>query len=299
MTDQIVLQGVTARGNHGVLDVEKRDGQTFIVDVTMMLDLSGAGRSDDLAATIDYAEIADAVVARITGPSFDLIERLAEVIADDVLAHDLVESVEVVVHKPEAPVGQPCTDVQVRIVRRNAARAVIALGSNLGDRGRTLEQALGALRGLPGVTVTAVSPLVETDPVGGPEQPAYLNAVAIVRTELAPDRLLDALHSIEAGHGRTREVRWGARTLDLDLVQYGTPGTKTEVISGEPDLLLPHPRAAERAFVLVPWNAADPDAMLRVGGRGDGIRPVAEILGGLDRAGVRAGPAWGPDGRRG
>lgn len=294
MTDQIVLQGVSARGNHGVLDVEKRDGQTFIVDVTMMLDLSGAGRSDDLAATVDYAEVADAVVARITGPSFDLIERLAEVIADDVLRHELVESVDVVVHKPEAPVRATCTDVQVRIVRRNAPRAVIALGSNLGDRGYTLERAIDALRGLPGITLTAVSPLVETDPVGGPHQPPYLNAVAIVRTELSPERLLEALHSIEADHGRTREVRWGARTLDLDLVQYGTPGTKSEVISDQPELMLPHPRAIERAFVLAPWHEADADATLRAGGQHGGIRTVTEILGHLDRSGVRPGPAWGP-----
>ncbi len=292
MTDQIVLQGVSALGTHGVLDAEKRDGQTFIVDVTMSLDLSGPGRSDDLAATVNYAEIAGAVVARIAGPSFDLIERLAEVIADDVLRHELVETVEVVVHKPEAPVGQPFTDVQVKILRRNAPRAVIALGSNLGDRGQTLEAALDSLSALPGITVTSVSPLVETDPVGGPEQPPYLNAVALVRTELPPDRLLAALHSIEADHGRTREVRWGARTLDLDLIQFGIPGSASEVISDEPDLLLPHPRAAERAFVLVPWSAAEADATLRVGAGSDGIRPVAQVLADIDRSGVRPGPEW-------
>ena len=121
MTDRIVLQGVSARGNHGVLAVEKRDGQTFVVDVDDGLDLEPAGRTDDLAATVNYAEVGGDVVARITGPSFDLIERLAEVIADDVLRHDLVEVVEVVVHKPEAPVGHPFTDVQVRVERANAA----------------------------------------------------------------------------------------------------------------------------------------------------------------------------------
>ncbi|GAB3053750.1 hypothetical protein GCM10027053_12930 [Intrasporangium mesophilum] len=292
MPDRIVLQGVSARGNHGVLDFEKRDGQVFVVDVTMTADLSRAGRTDDLAATVSYAEVATDVVARITGPSFDLIERLAEVIADDVLRHDLVDSVEVVVHKPEAPVGQPFTDVQVRLERTNAAAVVVALGSNLGDRGETLAAAVRALRDLRGLTVTAVSSLVETDPVGGPDQPPYLNAVVVGRCTLAPDDLLRSLHTIEAEHGRTREIRWGARTLDLDLIQFGAPGGPREVLSDLPGLTLPHPRAAERAFVLVPWADADGQATIRVG-RGDGgIRPVSEVLTELDRSGVRPGPEW-------
>lgn len=292
-TDRIVLQGVSAFGHHGVLDFEKRDGQTFVVDVAMEVDLSKAGRSDDLTQTVNYAEVAAAVVARITGPSFDLIERLAEVIADDVLANGLVEAVEVVVHKPEAPVGHPFTDVQVQITRPNEPRAVIALGANLGDRGESLAIAVDELRELPGFTVMSVSPLFETDPVGGPDQPPYLNAVVVGRTNLPPHDLLEALHSIEAAHGRTREIRWGARTLDLDLIQYGQPGGSDEVISHDERLLLPHPRAAERAFVLVPWEAADQQARLRVGEGEGGIRPVAELLQHVDRSGVRPGPDWG------
>lgn len=292
MTDRIVLQGVSARGFHGVLADEKRDGQTFVVDTTLELDLAEAGRRDDLAATVNYAEVAADVVARITGPSFDLIERLAEVIAGDVLRRDRVELVEVVVHKPEAPVGQPFTDVQVRI-RRGGVPVVIALGSNLGDRGQTLRSALEALATRAGVIVTDTSPIVETDPVGGPAgQPPFLNAIALARTDLDPEELLGVLHEVEAAHGRTREVRWGARTLDLDLIQYGRPGTAGEVCSAAPALTLPHPRAAERAFVLVPWNLADPSARLRVGKDVGGIRPVRELLAGLDRSGVRPGPEW-------
>lgn len=290
--DRIVLQGVSAHGRHGVLEFEKRDGQTFVVDVTMALDLSIPGRSDDLSHTVSYAEIAAAVMARITGPSFDLIERLAEVIADDVLLNELVESVEVVVHKPEAPVGFPFTDVQVQITRPNAPHAVIALGANLGDRGEALALAVDELRTLPGFTVLSVSPIFETDPVGGPEQPPYLNAVVVGRTTTPASHLLEALHSIEATHGRTREVHWGARTLDLDLIQYGRPGGRHEVVSDDERLLLPHPRAGERAFVLVPWEAADPGAQLRVGEGAGGIRPVTELLRGLDRSGVRPGPEW-------
>lgn len=291
-TDRIVLTGVSGYGHHGVLDTERRDGQPFVVDVAMALDLSPAGRSDDLTRTVNYAEVAAAVVARVSGEPFDLIERLAEVIADDVLAHDLVDSVEVVVHKPQAPVGHPFTDVQVCIVRENAPQVVVSLGSNLGDRGETLSAAVEALRGLEGVTVTRVSPLVETDPVGGPEQPAYLNAVVIARSALAATELLERLHEIEDAHGRTREIRWGARTLDVDLIQFGCPGGRHEVVHDDEALTLPHPRAGERAFVLVPWAAADPGARLRVAHGADGIRPISQILAGLDRSGVRPGPEW-------
>jgi dihydroneopterin aldolase/2-amino-4-hydroxy-6-hydroxymethyldihydropteridine diphosphokinase len=285
MSDQIVLKGVSARGHHGVLDFEKRDGQVFVVDVTMDVDLAPAGSSDDLADTVSYAEVAADVVALIEGEPLDLIEALAARIADRVLARPLVEAVEVTVHKPEAPVGVPFTDVQVVVRRERCTPVVVALGSNVGDSAETLQDAAVALLGL--LDVTASSSVVETDPVGGPEQPAYLNAVVVGTTRLAPSTLLAGLHDIEREHGRTREVRWGPRTLDLDLVQYGDPVFDTDVVMDTTTLTLPHPRAHERAFVLVPWLQADPEAVLRVGGQ---VRRVADVLAGLDTSGVRPGP---------
>ena len=291
MTDRIHLRGVEALGYHGVLPDEKRDGQPFVVDVVMELDLARAGATDALDDTVSYAEIAAEVVSRITGPSFDLIERLAEVIADDVLGHALIEAVTVTVHKPEAPVGHPFSDVAVEVNRRRGVPVVVALGANLGDARATLEDAVRAVGALSGMRVRSVSPLVETDPVGGPEQPAYLNAVLVGETTLTPDELLARLHAIEADHGRTREVHWGARTLDLDFVQMGVPGTHSEVRSDRPALTLPHPRAHGRGFVLVPWTHADPGARLRVG---DDVRPVAELVAEADTTGVRPGPDWSP-----
>lgn len=291
MTDRIHLRGVEAVGYHGVFPDEKRDGQTFVVDVVIELDLAAAGASDDLADTVSYADIAGEVVTRITGPSFDLIERLAEVVADDVLGRALVDAVTVTVHKPQAPVGHPFSDVAVEVHRRRGVPVVVALGANLGDARGSLESAVGALAALPGMRVRAVSPLVETDPVGGPEQPAYLNAVLVGDTTLTPAALLRRLHEIEAAHGRTREIRWGARTLDLDLIQFGAPGTGSEVRRDGAELTLPHPRTRERGFVLVPWLRADPAARLRVG---DDVRPVAELVGEVDTAGVRPGPHWSP-----
>lgn len=159
--------------------------------------------------------------------------------------------------------------------------AVIALGANLGDRLAALQAALDDMAAA-GLSVAAVSRVFETDPVGGPEQPAYLNAIAVITDEPGPHALLETLHEIEHAHGRTREVRWGARTLDLDII------TISGVRSDDPDLTLPHPRAHERAFVLTPWLDVDPDAVLGVG---DAERPVRDLL---DVTGTRG--VWLTDG---
>ena len=288
--DRIVLRGVRGRGFHGVFEHEKRDGQEFVVDVELATDLAAAGSSDDLADTVNYGDIGAATLARIEGEPFDLVERLAEVVAQDALAHAAVDEVTVTVHKPEAPVGVPFDDVVVRVVRRRApVPVVVAAGANL-PRGEsspagTLESALEALAHHPSVRVRGRSALVGTDPVGGPaDQPRYVNAVVLAETALSPASLLRELHALEAAFDRTREVRWGARTLDLDLVQYGDPRTGTDVVSDRGRLILPHPRAHERGFVLVPWLDADPDAVLRVG---DDVVRVADLAERVDRTGIR------------
>lgn len=150
------------------------------------------------------------------------------------------------------------------------SRAVIALGANLGDRGSTLRAAAEAIAALPGVRPVASSREVESVAVtlDGPDtsKPRYRNAVVVVDTEFEPQELLDALHGIEDDHGRTREVRWGDRTLDLDLVAFDDLSLDTATLT------VPHPRAGERAFVLAPWLDADPDAVL------PGAGPVADLL---------------------
>ncbi|KAB7746495.1 2-amino-4-hydroxy-6-hydroxymethyldihydropteridine diphosphokinase [Nostocoides sp. F2B08] len=289
-SDLVEITGIRARGFHGVFAEERRDGQDFVVDIAVDADLAAAGSSDDLADTVNYAHLAALAVARIEGESFDLIERLASVIAEDVLADDggrlLVDAVTVTVHKPQAPVGVAFGDVTVRVRReRPAVPVVIALGTNLGDRYSTLSFAELELAERVCAGPVVVSDYVETDPVGGPDQPDYLNAVAVGLTRLSPTTVLSRLHAIEAAAGRVRDVRWGPRTLDLDLVQYGDPDTGTDIVSDAERLTLPHPRAHERAFVLLPWLDADPAAALRVGGA---VHPVDELLGGLDTSGVRA-----------
>jgi len=133
-------------------------------------------------------------------------------------------------------------------------KVVIALGSNLGDRKATLDSAVDALKQI--ISVTKVSSYIETDPVGGPEQPDYLNAVLIGESELEPTDLLLKMQAIELAAGRERLERWGARTLDLDLILAGDLVMDTELLT------LPHPRAHERRFVLDPWLEVDPQAIL-------------------------------------
>lgn len=131
--------------------------------------------------------------------------------------------------------------------------AVLSIGSNLGDRSATLQQAVDAFR----PWLRAASPVYETPPWGPVEQDDYLNAVLIVADDDAePTTWLQRAHAAEAAAGRTRHVRWGPRTLDVDVVAVD------DRTSTDPELTLPHPRAADRAFVLVPWLVVDPDAVL-------------------------------------
>lgn len=139
-------------------------------------------------------------------------------------------------------------------------QAVLALGANLGDRLSALQGAIDALASTEGVEMLAVSGVYSTEPVGGPEQDDYLNAVVLIDTELTPHELLALAHRIEADHERTREIRWGPRTLDIDLIVMRR--ADGEIILDTDDLVLPHPRAYERAFVCVPWADVEPDAQL-------------------------------------
>jgi 2-amino-4-hydroxy-6-hydroxymethyldihydropteridine diphosphokinase len=152
---------------------------------------------------------------------------------------------------------------------------VLALGSNLGDRLANLQRGVDLLLAEPGLGEVVASPVYETAPVGGPGQPDYLNAVLVATTSLPPRAVLARGLAAEQALHRVREERWGPRTLDVDVIVYG------DLVSADPDLTLPHPRAHERAFVLAPWHDVDPAAVIP--GRG----PVADLLAAVGTDGVR------------
>lgn len=269
MTDRIRLAGLRGTGHHGVFAEERSHGQEFSVDAELELDVSRAAATDDLRLSADYGALAGDLHAILTGPPVQLLETVAVRMAAACLTRPRVRAATVTVHKPQAPIPLPFADVAVS-VRRVAA--CLALGSNLGDRLEHLRGGLASLRAeLP---VLAVSPVYETAPVGGPEQGPYLNAVVLAAVP-GPDEALAAARRAEAARGRTREVRHGPRTLDVDVITVG--GCR----SGEPDLTLPHPRAHERAFVLAPWRDLAPGAEL------PGHGSVADLLAARLAAGDR------------
>ena len=282
--DRIEVSGIRAWGHHGVLAAETELGQQFLADITLHLSTAPAGTADALSRTVNYAEVAHAVEEELRGGPHALVETLAERIAQRILTdtgHPLVRRVGVRVHKPAAPVGLPVGDVAVSIERDAApVEAVLALGTNLGDRDRHLHDALALLAATDGIDVEWTGPVLETAPVGGPEgQGAFLNSVIGVRTVLGPFALLEAAHRAERAARRERLVRWGPRTLDVDVITYGDWSSRDETLT------VPHPRAHERAFVLAPWHAARPGDELP--GRG----PIEELLAGAaDRDGLRPGP---------
>ncbi len=156
----------------------------------------------------------------------------------------------------------------------SAREAVIAIGANLGDRAESIARAIDELALLPGTRVRAVATPIETIAVTltgpDPDAPPYLNTVALLDTTLEARELLEHLQAVEQRHGRVRTgARWTDRTLDLDLITLG------EVVMDDPDLILPHPRAAERAFVLAPWASIDSQAVL------PGYGSVPDLLAGL------------------
>ena len=303
--DQIALAGIAATGHHGVHEDERSAGQPFTADVVLHLDTRRAAASDDVTHTVDYSVVARRVHAVLAGPPVALVETLAERIAATVMAFPGVHTVDVTVHKPQAALGVPGADVAVTI-RRDRTKlpaaepyrepepvaepaeeevvgeivldrlderpdapvdVVLALGANLGPAADTLRAAVGELTRTAGIEITQVSPLARTAAVGGPPQPDFLNAVVMARTTLAPRELMRVCQGIENAHGRQRHEHWSPRTLDIDIVVYGS------VLAVTDDLELPHPRASQRAFVLQPWAQMDPDAVLP--GLGGG--PVAAL----------------------
>lgn len=248
MMDKITLAGMAFYGYHGVFPEENRLGQRFILDVELHMPLQEAGATDELDRTINYAE-AYAVIKRIVeGEPLKLIEALAERVAMELFrTYTSIHELTVRVTKPNPPFEVHFQGVTVHIHRKRPAEiAYIGLGSNMEQREQYLQQAIEALGAKEGIELAALSSIYETEPVGYVEQPAFLNMAAAVRTTLTPKQLLAAMLEIEQSLGRTRTIRWGPRTIDLDLLLYG------EAIVSETDLTVPHPRMGERAFVLVP-----------------------------------------------
>ncbi|MDE6889972.1 MAG: 2-amino-4-hydroxy-6-hydroxymethyldihydropteridine diphosphokinase [Eubacterium sp.] len=244
--DQIIIQDLSIYAKHGVYREENILGQQFLVSVYLDLDLSRAGQTDSLEHTIDYGRICHFVTDYMQEHTFKLIEAAAEHLAQELLfKYSQVKKIRIKVKKPWAPIGLPIKNVCV-CVDRTRHSVYLSLGSNLGDRMAYLKQGIAELDALEACKVCEQSGIIETEPYGGVPQDCFLNCVVRIETVLNPQQLLEALHKIEANAGRTREVHWGPRTLDLDILLYD------QVTVNTPQLTIPHADMHNRSFVLEP-----------------------------------------------
>jgi dihydroneopterin aldolase / 2-amino-4-hydroxy-6-hydroxymethyldihydropteridine diphosphokinase len=252
--DKIELRCIRAVGIIGVLSEERRRAQPFEIDLDIELDLSEAGRSDNLEHTLNYGPPLEMVQRIVAEEGHELLERVATRILEEVLVDPRVHSAEVCVRKvrPPVPVDVATTAIRMRrgreeleSVRRAPVRAILALGSNVGDRRANLVEAIRSTE-----NVVAVSGCYETEFIGGPggaeSQVSPLNVVVAITTRLDPFALLAHCHRLERAAGRVRTVRNGPRTLDVDILFYGDVSMTSE------ELTIPHPRIQERRFVLRP-----------------------------------------------
>lgn len=244
--DQIRIKGLEIFARHGVYEEEKKLGQRFQVDVVLHTDTRRAGKSDDLEASTDYGAVCRKLETVLTQNCYNLIESAAEHAAQEILlSFPLVEKVTLELHKPQAPIPLPFSDVSVRI-DRGWHTAYIALGSNMGDRNGWLELGRSGLEKHPACRDVRMASLYASSPYGGVEQEDFVNSALSLRTLLLPHELLDVLQGLEQEAGRKRLVHWGPRTLDLDLIFYD------DLVLDDPRLIVPHPDLENRDFVLLP-----------------------------------------------
>ncbi len=244
--DKIYIKDLQIFANHGVLKEEKKLGQKFLISLEVSLNLKKAGTTDDLKETINYAKLCEEVEEQFKKESYDLIETAAEKIAEYILLnYEKVELVKVLLKKPWAPIGMTLEYAAVE-VERKWHTAYIGMGSNMGDKDKNLEGAIELIKSNINNKVTKVSKFYETKPVGYLDQDDFMNCAIEIKTLFQPEELIDFLLSTESKLKRERIIRWGPRTIDLDLLLYDN------LISSDEQVIIPHPRMAERLFVLNP-----------------------------------------------
>ena len=254
MKDYIEIENLIIFANHGVFDEEKSMGQRFMVSLKLYTDVASAARNDDISDSVNYGEVCRFVTEYTQKNRSRLIETAAENIAYALLdKYDKLIGVEVQLKKPWAPIGLPLDNVLVNVTRKRTV-AYIGMGSNMGDKKAYLDYAVKSINDSKYCSVTYVSEYIETEPIGFTEQDRFLNACAEVETVLPARELLNLLNKIESDAGRTREIHWGPRTLDLDILLYGN-----DVILDK-DLIVPHKEMAKREFVLRPLCEIAPNA---------------------------------------
>lgn len=244
--DEIRIKNLEVFANHGVFPEENTLGQKFVISAVLYTDTRQAGMTDDLAASIHYGEVAQKIKAFVEGHTFQLLERVAEMLAIELLTTvPHLNRISLEIKKPWAPIALSVETVSVKI-ERGWHKAYIAVGSNLGDKRGYLNQGIEMLNSTEQCRVRKVSDFITTAPYGYLEQDDFLNGCVEIDTILTPNDLLAELHRIELAANREREIHWGPRTLDLDIIFYD------DLILDTEELQIPHVEMHLRDFVLKP-----------------------------------------------
>ena len=244
--DRIHIKNLEIFAKHGVFPEENVLGQKFVVSAVLFTSTREAGQTDDLTKSIHYGEVSHFIRRFLEDHTYQLLETVAERLAEELLLKtERLEGVRLEIKKPWAPVGLPLETVSVEI-ERGWHTAYIALGSNMGDKRAYLDLGVEGLRRTKGCQISAVSDYLATEPYGVTDQDEFLNGAMKIRTLLTPFELLKRLHEIEQEAGRERIIRWGPRTLDLDILLYD------DLILDDEELHIPHIEMYKRDFVLKP-----------------------------------------------
>lgn len=250
--DKIKIEDLEVFANHGVFPEENVLGQKFVVSAVLYTDTRKAGLEDELSASIHYGEVSAFITEYLKSHTFKLLERIAEGLAEEMLIKvEGLQKVKLEIKKPWAPVGLPLKTVSVEI-ERQWHTAYIALGSNMGDSQKYLDEAVKALDEVRNTKVEKVSGFITTPPYGVTDQPDFLNGCLRLRTLLYPGELLKELNRIEKEAGRERIIHWGPRTLDLDIIFYD------DLVMEKDELCIPHVEMHKREFVLEPLEEIAP-----------------------------------------
>lgn len=246
MYDTITIKDLEVYAHHGVFAEENKLGQKFLISAELYTDFSTAAKGDDLTKSVDYGSVCSAITKFMQDNTYNLIETAAELLAQNLLSnYKLLYGLQIEIKKPWAPVGLPLNTVSVKI-RRFWHTAYIALGSNMGEKRNYIDTAIEKLRNTKGCEVLKVSDLITTPPYGGVEQDDFLNGVLCLKTLLNTYELLELLNRLEREANRKREIHWGPRTLDLDIILYDNEVIDSEVLH------IPHIDMHNRQFVLQP-----------------------------------------------
>lgn len=249
----IKISGLKIFAYHGVLPEEKEQGQDFFVNARLYYDMQRAATTDALADALNYADCCQYMTDVFTSRTYDLIEAAAEHLCYELLIHyPLLSRVDLELSKPHAPIGLPFSDVSVNI-SRGWHVCYLSAGSNMGNREEQISKGIEELCQHPEVVHVTISKLIETEPYGPVKQDNFLNCVLKLETILLPEEFLGLLHEIEAHAGRKREIHWGPRTLDLDIIFYD------DLVYESDDLMIPHVDMQNRYFVLEPLKELAPN----------------------------------------